>query len=103
MTAEKVKKIESGVTIACLVKKMLIRLCFENRLLEAVTNNLPTINSGGEVKKLGDTQATFTNPEYGWIPGPRWRGVSLKKDPLEEIIEAGFCAPTIQEDFLVPP
>ena len=52
---------------------------------------------------MGGTKVAFPNPEDGWIPGPRWRELRLKKDPLEEITEAGFCVPTTQEYFRVPP
>ena len=65
--------------------------------------NLPIFNAGGEVNEAGGIQFAFPNPEDGWIPGSRWRDLRLKKDLLEEITEARFCAPTTQEDFRVPP
>ena len=65
-----------------------------NRLLESVVKNLRTFNYGGEGNKAGGKKATFKTPEYGWIPGSIWRDTHLKKDTLEEITEAGFCAPT---------
>ena len=74
-----------------------------NQLLEAVVNNLPIFNAGGEGNKAGGTQVAFTNPEDGRIPGLRWKELRLNKDPSEEITEAGFCAPTTQEDCRVPP
>ena len=35
--------------------------------------------------------------------GSRWSDMHLKKDPLDYITEAGFSAPTTQEDCSVPP
>ena len=68
-----------------------------------MVKNLPIFNAGGEDNKTGGTQVTSTNPGDGWIPGLSWRELLLKKDPLEEITEAGFCAPTTREDFRVLP
>ena len=33
-----------------------------NRILEAVVNNLPIFNAGGEGNKAGGTQVAFPNP-----------------------------------------
>ena len=66
-----------------------------DKLLKAVVNNPPTINDEGEVNEERGTHIKFTNPKGGCIPGSRWRELRLNKDPLEEIIEAGFCAPKI--------
>ena len=48
-------------------------------------------------------QVEFMNPKDGWITCSRWRELRLKKDPLEEIIEAGFFASTTREDCRVLP
>ena len=53
-----------------------------NRFLEAVLNNLPIFNAGGEGNEACGTQVAFPNPDDGWIPGSRWRELRLKKDPL---------------------
>ena len=50
---------------------MVISMCFENQLLEAVVNNLPILNYGGEGNSAGGTQATFLKPKDKWIPGFR--------------------------------
>ena len=63
-----------------------------NLLLEAVVNNLSMINAEREGNEAGGMQVTFPNPRDGWIPGLRWREMSLEKDHLEEITEAGSRA-----------
>ena len=78
-------------------------MCFANRILEEVVNNLQIINSGGEGNEAGGTHVTFPNPEDGWIPCYRWREMCLKKDLVQEITEVGFHAPTAREDFRFPP
>ena len=76
-------------------------LCYQ--LFEAVVNNLPILNARGEINEACGTQVKFTNYEDRSIPSSRWRKLRLKKDPLEEITEAIFHAPTKREDCSVPP
>ena len=59
-----------------------------------MVKNVPIFNAGVEVNKSGGTQVTFSNPDGGRILCSRWREMYLEKDPLEEIIESGFYAPT---------
>ena len=51
--------------------KVIIRMCFENQLLEAVVNNLPIINAVGEGNSTVGTKVTFLNSKDIWILGLR--------------------------------
>ena len=64
------------------------------RLVTAVQTHTPLVTLAP-----GESTATIPNPEDGWIPGSRWRELTLDKDnPLEDVTPAGMRAPTVNRN-----
>ena len=98
LTEEAVRQLKVPDLKAALVARGLSRKGLKSvlveRLVTAVQTHTPLVTLAP-----GESTATIPNPEDGWIPGSRWKELTLDKDnPLEDVTPAGMRAPTVNRN-----